>query len=244
MNEMSSGITTTAPTSSLIKAGDIFRLGKHTLRCGDSTDLDGLKEMIGSTDIDFVLTDPPYNVGYEYKSHNDNMSDEEYNSFINQYINVCKAVCKFIAVTPGNRNERYYYRSFDDIVGTAFWYKGFALTTGPISRCMVTEPILFLGTKPKNKFLDTDHLEYHTDREVGLLEEHSCPKPIGLFKEIINSFTDLGGTVLDVFGGSGTTLMACEALGRVAYIQEVDPTYCESIISRFEKQTGQKRVKL
>ena len=109
---------------------------------------------------------------------------------------------------------------------------------------MVTEPILFFGTKPKNKMLNTDHLEYHTDREVGLLDEHSCPKPIELFKELIATFTDVGDSVVDLFGGSGTTLIACEVLDRICYIQEKDPAYCQSIIRRWEHISGREAKKV
>ena len=105
------------------------------------------------------------------------MSDGDYEFFIYSYVQNALKVSPFIIVTPGNRNEKYYYKQFD-ILGQAFWYKGFSLTPGPISRVMVTEPILFIGSKPKNKMLDTDHLDYHTDRECGLLENHPCPKPI------------------------------------------------------------------
>jgi DNA modification methylase len=109
---------------------------------------------------------------------------------------------------------------------------------------MVTEPILFIGEKPKGKMLDTDHLEYHTDREVGLRDEHSCPKPIGLFKELVLSFTNVGDNVLDLFGGSGTTLIVCEVEGRNCYMMEKDPTYVQSIINRYEKQFGVKAKKI
>lgn len=226
-----------------IKSGDVFSLGNHTLRCGDSLVLSEVEDLIDGNDIDMVLTDPPYNVGYTYKEYEDTLPEEQYEAFVKGYINVALQESPFVVVTPGNRNEKYYYKNFDTL-GTAYWYKGFALTPGTICRAMVTEPILFLGTKPLNKMLNTDHLEYHTDREVGLLDKHSCPKPIGLFKELVAAFTDVGGCVLDLFGGSGTTLVTCEILDRICYIQEIDPVYCQSIIDRWEKQTGRKAEKL
>ena len=221
----------TQSPQSTIKPGDIFQLGNHRLMCGDSTSSDDVEELTGGKYINVTITDPPYNVNYKYKGHADNLSDEEYTFFIHEYVNNALKVSPFLIVTPGNRNEKYYYNQFN-ILGSAFWYKGFALTPGPISRVMVTEPILFIGEKPKNKMLDTDHLEYHTDREVGLLEEHSCPKPIGLFKELLTTFTDVGDNCLDLFGGSGTLLVAAEALGRNCFMMENDPTYCQSIINR------------
>lgn len=237
-------VTPTSVTQhTTIQPGDMFGLGPHTLRCGDSTNINDVEALISGNEIDMVLTDPPYNVNYKYNEHKDNMSDIEYEEFVKSYVNVALSVSPFVALTPGNRNEKYYYKNFDTI-GTAYWYKGFALTPGTICRAMVTEPILFLGEKPTGKMLDTDHLDYHTDREVGLLDKHSCPKPIGLFKEIITTFTDTGGTVLDLFGGSGTSLIVAELTNRICYMQEVDPQYCQSIIDRVERQFGVKAEKL
>ena len=229
--------------STTVKSGDLYALGNHTLRCGDSTNLDDVLELISGNEIDMVLTDPPYNVGYKYTNHNDNMSEDDYDKFINQYVNVGLAVSPFVVTTPGAGNERHYYNSFG-IIDTAYWYKGFSMTHAPVSRCRVTEPILFIGEKPTGKMLATDHLDYRTDREVGLLEAHSCPKPIGLWKELITTFTDTGGAVLDLFGGSGTTLIVAELTNRIAYVQENDPTYCQSIIDRFERQFGVKAEKI
>jgi len=229
-------------SSTKVKTGDIFILGRHRLMCGDSTSESDVEDLLNGERADITLTDPPYNVGYEYKGDEDNKTDEDYKFFIYEYVNNALRFSPFLIITPGNRNEKYYYTQFD-MLGSAFWYKGFALTPGPISRCMVTEPILFIGAKPKNKMLDTDHLEYHTDREVGLRDAHSCPKPIGLFKELVSTFTDLNGSVLDLFGGSGTTMIVCESLNRTCYMMEKDPTYCQNIITRME-QLGIKAEKV
>ncbi len=232
----------TDATSTTVKPGDVYALGPHVLMCGDSTNEDDVSKLICENEIDMTLTDPPYNVNYKYNEHDDNMSDIDYEEFIKKYISISLEVSPFVAVTPGNRNEKYYYKNFDTI-GTAYWYKGFALTPGTICRAMVTEPILFFGEKPKNKMLDTDHLDYRTDREAGLLEAHSCPKPVGLFKELILAFTDTGDSILDFFGGSGTTLIAADACNRIAYLMEKDPSYCQGIINR-AKQIGLKVEKI
>ena len=231
-------------TTTSITAGDKFALGNHTLRCGDSTVHSEVMELLDGNSVELVLTDPPYNVGYKYKEHDDNLSNKDYQEFIDAFVTIALEVAPFVIVTPGNRNERFYYYLHLPIIGSAFWYKGFALTPGTICRAMVTEPILFMGEKPKNKMLNTDHLEYHTDREVGLLDEHSCPKPIGLFKELIATFCDVGDVVLDLFGGSGTTLVACEMVDRICYIQEKDPAYCQTIIRRWEHISGREAKKV
>lgn len=222
-----------SPTSTNIQDGDVYALGNHTLKCGDS--LKG--DFVGG---ELVITDPPYNVGYKYGKYEDNLDESAYKEFIYRYVTMCCSLAPFVIITPGKVNERYYYSMFN-IVDTACWFKGFSLTNGIVSNVMVTEPILFLGKKPLNKFLSTDHLAYNTDREEGLLQEHSCPKPLGLWKTLITTFSDIGDTVYDPFGGSGTTLIACELTDRIAYIQEIDPLYCESICQRWEKLTGRKR---
>ena len=217
-----------------VNTGDIFTLAGHRLMCGDSTSSSDVEALMDGAVADITLTDPPYNVGYEYKDDKDDKSDEDYKFFIYEYINNALKVSPFLIITPGAGNEKYYYNQFD-ILASAFWYKGFALTHSPISRCLVTEPILFMGEKPKNKLLDTNHLDYHTDREVGLRDAHSCPKPVGLFKELVTTFTDLNGTVYDAFGGSGTTMIVCEGLNRSCYMMEQDPTYCANIITRMSQ---------
>jgi 16S rRNA G966 N2-methylase RsmD len=228
---------------STVRNGDLYALGNHRLMCGDSTDEAALSVLVGDRKVNIVLTDPPYNVKYEYNDNMDDMPEDMYEMFIKQFVASGMAFAPFFIITPGNRNEKYYYRNFE-VLGTAFWYKGFALTPGTICHAMVTEPILFIGEKPKGKRLDTDHLEYHTDREVGLRDEHSCPKPIGLFKELVTTFTNVGDSVLDLFGGSGTTLIVCELTQRTCYMMEKDPQYVQSIINRVEKQFGVKAKKI
>jgi ParB/RepB/Spo0J family partition protein len=220
-----------------ISVGDSFALGVHTLYCGDA--LQGEADF----DADITLTDPPYNVGYGYSGYMDTLEDTAYKEFIFRYVTRCRDVSPFVIITPGKVNEHYYYSMFK-IEDTATWYKGFALTHGICSKVMVTEPILFIGEKPKNRQLNTDYLNYHTDREEGLLEMHSCPKPLGLFKELITSFTGVGDTVYDPFCGSGTTLIAAELTDRICVAHEIDPLYVQTIIDRYEKYTGRKAEKL
>ena len=219
-------------TTTSIKVGDRFALGNHTLVCGDSTQEKDI-------DADLTLTDPPYNVGYKYGEYSDTLDDADYKHFIFRYVTDCLNVSPFVIITPGKVNERYYYTLFN-VIDSAVWYKGFALTHGICSRVMVVEPILFFGKKPKDRFLSTDYLNYHTDREEGLLEEHSCPKPLGLWKELITSFSGVGDVIWDPFGGSGTTLIACELTNRICTTYELDPLYCQTIINRWEKYTNRK----
>jgi DNA modification methylase len=141
-------------------------------------------------------------------------------------------------ITPGKSNERRY-----SPIEYMTWYKGFGLSRGSFYKAMVTEPILLFGKKPKNKFYNTDHFQFHTEREPGLRELHTCPKPVKLFGALIEPMTDVGSLVYEAFCGSGTTLIAAEQLGRKCYGMEISPAYCDVIVRRFENLTGEEAVR-
>lgn len=217
-----------------IVLGDLFEIGQHRLLCGDSTDSDAVAKLMNGEKADFAIADPPYNVGYEYNSHKDNKSEVEYFDFCQAYTNNALMYSNVMAITPGKTNEKIY-TSRPDYKEYLVWYKKFGLSRGSFYKAMVTEPILLLGTKPKNKFYSTDCLEFGTDREKGLRELHTCPKPVKLFEAIIEPMTENGSIVLEMFGGSGTTLVCCHQINRKARAIELDPKYCQVIIDRMLK---------
>lgn len=217
-----------------IVLGDLFEIGEHRLLCGDSTDSDQVAKLMNGEKADFAIADPPYNVGYEYNSHKDNKSEKEYFDFCQAYTNNALLYSNVMAITPGKANEKIY-TSRQDYKEYLVWYKKFGLSRGSFYKAMVTEPILLFGTKPKNKFYSTDCLEFGTDREKGLRELHTCPKPVKLFQAIIEPMTESGSIVLEMFGGSGTTLVCCHQLKRKARAIEIDPKYCQVIIDRMKK---------
>lgn len=221
-----------------IQHGDLIYLGGHRLMCGDATNKDDVGMLVVEKSA-LTITDPPYNVGYEYRDYKDNLTATEYREFIRKYVENCLEYSAFVIITPGNGNLRYYYQQFD-VIDQTVWNKKYSGTGGHVCRAMVTEPILYIGKKPANKFLDTDYMEIMTDRQDGLREKHSCPKPVQLFKNLVVVFTVLGDTVIDLFGGSGTTLMVCEQNGRFCSIMERDPVYCQNIVNRWEAYTGKK----
>jgi site-specific DNA-methyltransferase (adenine-specific) len=217
-----------------IVLGDLFEIGEHRLLCGDSTDSDQVAKLMNGEKADFAIADPPYNVGYEYNSHKDNKSEKEYFDFCQAYTNNALTYSKVMAITPGKANEKIYtLRS--DYKEYLIWFKKFGLSRGSFYKAMVTEPILLFGEKPKNKFYSTDCLEFGTDREKGLRKMHTCPKPVKLFEAIIEPMTEKGSIVLEMFGGSGTTLICCHQLKRKARAIEIDPKYCQVIIDRMRK---------
>ena len=225
-----------------IVLGDLFEIGPHRLLCGDSTDSDAVARLMNGEKADFAIADPPYNVGYEYNSHKDNKSEKEYFDFCQAYTNNALMHTKVMAITPGKANEKNY-TSRPDYKEYLIWFKKFGLSRGSFYKAMVTEPILLLGEKPKNKFYSTDCLEFGTDREKGLRELHTCPKPVKLFEAIIEPMTENGSIVLEMFGGSGTTLVCCHQINRKARAIEIDPKYCQVIVDRMLKLDPSLEVK-
>jgi len=229
------------PVDPVTVLGDIWLLGNHRLMCGDSTSIDAVEKLMAGEKADFAIADPPYNVGYEYNSVEDNKSDKEYSDFCMSYTNNALIFSAVIAITPGKSNEKHYNRR-QDYKEYLTWFKKFGLSRGSFYKAMVTEPILLIGDKPKNKFYPTDCLEYMTEREPGLRKLHTCPKPVSLWIAIIEPMTDIKSVVLEMFGGSGTTIIACEKTNRHARLMELDPKYCDVIVTRWQDFTGKKAI--
>ena len=227
------------PEEPTTKPGDLWILGEHRLLCGDSTKAEDVALLMQGEKASFAIADPPYNVGYSYATYDDNKSDEEYNAFCNAYTDNALTYAPAMAITPGKSNEEYY-KNRKDFCEYLVWYKGFGLFRGSWYKAMVTEPILLHGKKPKNKFYPTDHIEQGTDREKGLGDKHTCPKPVELWRQIIEPMTEPGDIVLEMFGGSGTTAIVCEKIGRKARLVELDAKYCDVIVKRWEDFTGKK----
>ena len=227
------------PEEPITKPGDLWILGEHRLLCGDSTNAADVALLMQGEKASFAIADPPYNVGYSYATYDDNKSDEEYNAFCNAYTDNALTYAPAMAITPGKSNEEYY-KNRKDFCEYLVWYKGFGLSRGSWYKAMVTEPILLHGKKPKNKFYSTDHIEQGTDREKGLGDKHTCPKPVELWRQIIEPMTEPGDIVLEMFGGSGTTAIVCEKIGRKARLVELDAKYCDVIVKRWEDFTGKK----
>lgn len=210
-----------------VKTGDLWQIGEHRLLCGDSTKRADVECLMGGEKAALMVSDPPYNVKYEYDSIDDNEDVAAYAAFCDTYFHLGASVSRMQAITPGKANERLYdYREY------MTWFKGFGLSRGAFYKAMVTEPILLFGEKPVNKFYNTDHFHFATDREEGLRDLHTCPKPKELFAALIEPMTEKGELVYEAFAGSGTTLVACQNLNRKCYAIEISENYCAVILER------------
>lgn len=242
-----------------IKSGDLFALGEHRLICGDATDANIVKKLVGEQLIDVVLTDVPYGVGYvESKqdftqsvakqkiiANDQTQTKTEYQQFMQAWI---RAVKPHLA----NKNSFYVFNSdkmlfaLEDAFtseGIKFaqlliWIKNSAVV-GRLDYLPQHELIAY-GWHGRHKFVkskDKSVLFYPKPNKSVL---HPTMKPIGLLRRLILNSSNRGEIIYDCFGGSGSTLIACEQTKRKCFMVELDPEYCQTIINRWEKLTGEK----
>jgi len=243
------------PENPKSQRGDIYKLGRHRLMCGDSTSIDDVQTLVNGRDIDLLITDPPYNVDYEGGTGmtimNDNMEDETFRQFLRDAYTAADAVMKSGAAFYiwHADSEGYNFRGACHDIGwkvrqCLIWVKD-ALVLGRQDYQWRHEPCLY-GWKEgtHNWFSDrkqTTVLEFDRPKKSEL---HPTMKPVPLFDYQIRNSTRNGDAVLDLFGGSGTTLICCEQNGRDAFVMELDPRYVDVIVNRWETLTGQKAVLL
>jgi hypothetical protein len=228
-------------TNPVVKAGELWLLGRHRLVCGDASDKQIAKVAIGVLSPTLLVTDPPYGIGYEYNSHDD--SDNESNAAL--VAKVFQHGPEAKVWTPGLPNLARDIARFGRSK-VIVWNKKFAAAGNGLGGASVWEPVLIVG-KPSRTKLNVDVLEIPTDRETvdgkSLRELHSCPKPVALYASLIEAFTDIDDAIYEPFCGSGTTLIAAEQTGRTCCAIEIDPAYADVIIRRWEILTGEKAVR-
>lgn len=246
------------PIEPKAKLGDIYQLGRHRLMCGDSTSEKDVNALVGGEYMDILITDPPYNVAYEGKTkdkltiQNDSMEDTEFRKFLRNAFNAANNVMKPGAVFYiwHADSEGYNFRGACHDIGwkvreVLIWNKN-AMVMGRQDYQWKHEPCLY-GWKDGASHLwasdrkQTTVIDYKRPTKA---EIHPTMKPIGLFDYQIQNNTKGGDAVLDLFNGSGTTIMACEQNGRRAFCMELDPRYVDAAIDRWEKFTGEKAVLL
>lgn len=255
-----------------IQRGDIFKLGSHTLMCGDSTDTESVKFLTGGGTVNLVVTDPPYNVNYEEKAkhiaknkpnqrisngahtniENDNMNKEEFFNFLEKvYKNMLEVLEKggsyyiWYATSETINFLKALKDAGSDFRQILIWNKN-NIVLGRQDYQWKYEPCIY-GWKegaPHNWYSDKKQTTVLDFNKPLRSLEHPTMKPVDLFKYLIENSSKVGDKVLDLFGGSGTTLIACEELNRECYMMEYEPKYVEVIIKRWENLTGEKAIKI
>jgi DNA modification methylase len=242
-----------------MKTGDIYILGNHRLGCGDCTNAEFVKQVIGDTKLRAIVTDPPYGVAYvEGKMRKDGESSVSVNRPIQndqlqsdeQYANFSANWLKAVTLNLASYNQIYIFNG--DMMMCAL-RKGMHDAEVYYSQTMVwIKNAAVLARKdyaPQHEFIAYGWYGRHKmERAKGksvmfhprpaASKLHPTMKPIGLLRKLILDSTKIGEGVYDPFGGSGSTLIAAEHLQRKCVMLEIDPIYCETIIKRWEKVSG------
>lgn len=246
------------PAEPKSKLGDIYQLGDNRLMCGDSTVLEDVEKLMGGVQADMLLTDPPYNVNYEGKTKdklkikNDKMDNDNFRQFLIDAFSNADMVMKPGAVFYiwHADSEGYNFRGACFDVGWTvrqclIWNKN-SMVMGRQDYQWKHEPCLYGWKEGAGHLWASDRKQttvINFDKPTRN-DMHPTMKPIPLFDYQIKNNTKGGDVVLDLFGGSGTTIMACEQNGRRGYSMEYDPRYVDVIVDRWEKFTGEKAVLL
>ena len=231
------------------KSGDVWTLGQHRLVCGDSTKAETFDLLMAGRKANLVITDPPYNVNYEGsagKIKNDNMADDAfYNFLLAAYVQMHAAMADdasiyvFHADTEGLNFRRAFADAGFYLSGCCIWKKP-SLVLGRSPYQWQHEPVLF-GWKKNGK-----HQWYTGRKETTIWEfdkprknsDHPTMKPVPLLAYPIMNSSMSNTVVLDPFGGSGSTLIACEQTDRICYTVELDEKFCDVIVKRYIEQAG------
>ena len=252
------------------KRGDIWQLGEHRLMCGDSVNLDEVKRLMGGALADMCFTDPPYGVSIGSKNEmlntvqpsgrccknieNDTLSsDELYPVLVAAMTNTrlsCKDDASYYVTSPQGGELGLMMMMMKDAGLTVrhmlIWVKNCAtFSLGRLDYDYQHEPIFYTWTKKHHNYRGGENRttiwQYDKPRKCDL---HPTMKPVPLVANCLMDATKEGDNVIDLFGGSGTTLIACEQLKRKCFMMELDPHYCDVIIARWEKLTGKTAIKL
>jgi DNA modification methylase len=229
------------PEEPVTKLGDVWLLGKHRVMCGDSTAITDVERLLDGNRVDLIFTDPPYNVAFNGRSgkhdviKNDDLSTEDFDQFIGEVLQTIKttgAPAYYIWC-----NWKFYATLQRDLE-----YKS----------CIVWAKNVFgMGTNYRHQHefcLFNGKIDDHIKNESDLWEVkkdtnyvHPTQKPVELSQRALGNHRK-AKNILDLFGGSGSTLLGCEIMNRHAFVMELDPGYCDVIVKRWEDFTGKKAI--
>jgi DNA modification methylase len=241
-----------------IVLGDLIEIGEHRLLCGDSTQTDTFEKLMQGELADMVVTDPPYNVAYEGKTkdaltiENDSMGNDDFYKFLYDFYSaLTTAVKKGGAIYVWHASSEII--NFGKAMVDAGWLLKQQLIWVKNSMVMGRQDYQWKHESCLYGWLKGDSHKWYSDRkQTTVIEfdrpnrngEHPTMKPIGLFAYQIENSSKIGDIVIDAFGGSGTTMVACQQLKRKARVIEYDPKYCQVIIDRMKKLDPSLTIKI
>lgn len=252
------------------KLGDIYQLGDHRLMCGDSTSIDAVEKLMNGEKADTCFTSPPYNLGNNaklrgyngdgkesaYNEKSDHKTDQEYLDFLTSFTSnalmVCDTVFCNIQLLAGNKFvlPEYWMRFKDNLIDIMCWDKEHAQPSAARRVFNSVWEFIFIFSKELNPTrsmkhgpdfrgtIDNIYRLNPVGKKDPLAKNHGAVFPVQLSEFFVSSFSDR--SVMDPFGGSGTTMIACEKTNRKCFMMELDPHYCDVIVARWEKYTGKK----
>lgn len=243
-------LTAALEKASFVEKGDIWVVGRHRLMCGDATNPDDVNKLMDGKRANLVLTDPPYGVSFKSSSgltiQNDSIKNEEFYNFLKKafenmvaHLEPGGAGYVFHADTEGLNFRQAFIDAGFHLAGCCIWVKD-SLVLGRSDYQWQHEPILY-------GFLKNGKHTWYSDRKQTTIwnfkkpkrnENHPTSKPLDLLGYPLKNSSQENAIVIDTFGGSGSTLMACEGLNRICYTMELDEKYASVILRRYVDDTG------
>ena len=243
-------LTEALEKAAFVEKGDVWVVGKHRLYCGDATNADDVSKLMDGHRANLIVTDPPYGVSFKSKSgltiQNDSMKDEEFYNFLRKafdnmvaHMESGGAAYVFHADTEGLTFRKAFVDAGFHLAGVCIWAKN-SLVLGRSDYQWQHEPVLY-------GFLQNGKHRWYSDRKQTTIwnfdkpkrnANHPTSKPLDLLAYPIGNSSQENSIVLDTFGGSGSTLMACEQTGRICYTMELDEKYASVILRRYVDDTG------
>lgn len=243
-------LTAALEKAAFVKKGDVWVVGQHRLVCGDATNAEDVDKLCNSKRVNLILTDPPYGVSFKSASgltiQNDSMKNEEFYSFLLaafknmvSHLEPGGSAYVFHADTEGLNFRRAFIDAGLHLAGCCIWVKN-SLVLGRSDYQWQHEPVLY-------GFLKNGKHQWYSDRKQTTIwnfdkpkrnENHPTSKPLDLLSYPLKNSTQENAIVLDTFGGSGSTLMACELSNRICYTMELDEKYASVILRRYVEDTN------
>ena len=243
-------LTTALEKASFVKRGDVWTVGRHRLMCGDATSVEDVATLMDGKKANLILTDPPYGVSFKSSDgltiQNDSIKGDDFYRFLLQsltnmvaHLEPGGAAYVFHADTEGLNFRRAFIDAGLHLAGVCIWVKN-SLVLGRSDYQWQHEPVLY-------GFLQNGKHRWYSDRKQTTIwnydkpkrnENHPTSKPLDLLGYPIQNSSQENAIVLDTFGGSGSTLMACEQLGRICHTMELDEKYASVILRRYAEGSG------
>jgi DNA modification methylase len=234
------------PDEPITKLGDIYKLGNHRLMCGDSTSIDAVDKLMEGQKADMVFTDPPY--GVEYQSNRrtksakfDVLANDDKFLDIAPILEVFSKGWMFVWTSWKVQNTWIdQFESFGYPNNIVIWHKpGGGI--GDLKKTFISDYEVALvwhrGAELEGKRIGS---VWKINKDSSMNYVHPTQKPVALAEEALDKTTKSKAIIMDLFGGSGSTLIACEKTNRHARLMELDPKYCDVIVKRWEEFTGKK----